>query len=634
MIIAARRTLPAGSRRWCTNRACAASAWPGGSRTRSSSTSTTAKRTATAATGSPFTSSARPEPSRVCCTSPNRTTRPGSVPRPSTPWPATSPPPKAPRAATPTTSCTWPARCANWAKTTRTSSISKTASATSAADRHAASARAPRQPPFARHSLPPTGLRSGAADGFWLLEGACARTGPATLRLQAASNRPSIRHARPVRLLERAFALTGPATLRLQAASNRPSIRHGRPVRLLEGACARTRPATLRLQAASNRPSIRHARPVRLLERAFALTGPATLRLQAASNRPSIRHGRPVRLLEGACARTRPATLRLQAASNRPSIRHGRPVRLLEGACARTRSATLRLQAASSRPSIRRRRRFSTVGGSLLANRPGSSACRESTVGGRIRARTGRAVPVSPTCRADRGSTQWSPESSAGHPMRSPRILIDLLIVAVLTVLAGPTLAADADDWHGWIDAETERLYDDVVEWRRHFHRNPELSNREFETAAYIAEFLRGLGMEVTTGVAHTGVIGVLEGGRPGPVVGLRADMDALPVPSRVGLAFSPDVTSEFLGDEVPVSHACGHDAHMAMLMGVAEMMAERRDELPGTIKFIFQPAEEGAPPGEEGGAELMVAEGALKNPDVEVVFGQHIWSPAPADMI
>ncbi len=218
--------------------------------------------------------------------------------------------------------------------------------------------------------------------------------------------------------------------------------------------------------------------------------------------------------------------------------------------------------------------------------------------------------------------------------MRSPRILIDLLIVAVLTVLAGPTLAADADDWHGWIDAETERLYDDVVEWRRHFHRNPELSNREFETAAYIAEFLRGLGMEVTTGVAHTGVIGVLEGGRPGPVVGLRADMDALPVPSRVGLAFSPDVTSEFLGDEVPVSHACGHDAHMAMLMGVAEMMAERRDELPGTIKFIFQPAEEGAPPGEEGGAELMVAEGALKNPDVEVVFGQHIWSPAPADMI
>ena len=214
--------------------------------------------------------------------------------------------------------------------------------------------------------------------------------------------------------------------------------------------------------------------------------------------------------------------------------------------------------------------------------------------------------------------------------MRTLRILMSALLLA----LAATAFAADADDWHAWIDAETERLYDDVVDWRRHFHRNPELSNREFETAAYIAEFLRGLDMEVTTGIAHTGVVGVLEGGRPGPVVGLRADMDALPVPSRVGLPFSPDVTSEFLGDEVPVSHACGHDAHMAMLMGVAEMMAARRDELPGTIKFIFQPAEEGAPPGEEGGAELMVAEGVLKNPDVEVVFGQHIWSPAPAGMI
>jgi amidohydrolase len=208
------------------------------------------------------------------------------------------------------------------------------------------------------------------------------------------------------------------------------------------------------------------------------------------------------------------------------------------------------------------------------------------------------------------------------------------LIATLLLALATTAFAAEADGWHSYIDAETERLYDDVVEWRRHFHQNPELSNREFETAAYIEEFLRGLDMEVTTGVAHTGVVGVLRGGRPGPVVGLRADMDGLPVPSRVGLPFSPDVTSEFLGDEVPVSHACGHDTHMAMLMGVAEMMAARRDELPGTIKFIFQPAEEGAPPGEEGGAELMVKEGVLSNPDVDVVFGQHIWSPAPAGMI
>ena len=210
--------------------------------------------------------------------------------------------------------------------------------------------------------------------------------------------------------------------------------------------------------------------------------------------------------------------------------------------------------------------------------------------------------------------------------------LFPLIIAALLT----PNLAAQtpAGDWHAFIDAETEARFDDIVEWRRHFHRNPELSNREFETAEYIAEFLRGLGMDVTTGVAHTGVVGILEGGRPGPVVGLRADMDALPVPSRAGLPFSPDVTAEFLGDEVPVSHACGHDTHMAMAMGVAEIFAARRDELPGTVKFIFQPAEEGAPPGEEGGGELMVEEGVLEDPDVDVIFGQHIWSLAPVGRI
>lgn len=204
--------------------------------------------------------------------------------------------------------------------------------------------------------------------------------------------------------------------------------------------------------------------------------------------------------------------------------------------------------------------------------------------------------------------------------------------------IAAPSFALAqqaAEDWHRVIDDQAEQRFDQVVEWRRHFHRNPELSNREFETAEYIAEFLRGLDMQVTTGVAHTGVIGILEGGQPGPVVGLRADMDGLPVRSRVGLPFSPDdVTSEFLGDEVPVSHACGHDTHMAMLMGVAEIFAANREQLPGTIKFIFQPAEEGAPPGEEGGGELMVAEGVLKNPDVDVIFGQHIWSLAPVGQI
>jgi amidohydrolase len=209
-------------------------------------------------------------------------------------------------------------------------------------------------------------------------------------------------------------------------------------------------------------------------------------------------------------------------------------------------------------------------------------------------------------------------------------------LVPILALsLAGVATAQDSPHaWHEYIDQSAANLQAQVVEWRRHFHANPELSNREFDTAATIAEFLRSLDMEVTTGVAHTGVVGVLRGGRDGPVVGLRADMDALPVPSRADLPFSPDVTSEYLGEEVPVSHACGHDTHMAMLLGVAKMLAERREQLPGTVKFIFQPAEEGTPPGEEGGAEMMVAEGVLDEPDVDVVFGQHIWAPAPAGQI
>ena len=218
---------------------------------------------------------------------------------------------------------------------------------------------------------------------------------------------------------------------------------------------------------------------------------------------------------------------------------------------------------------------------------------------------------------------------------RNSGCLVGAVALVVGTVnVSAQSPGDDAAQWHGYIDAQAEQLHDRVVEWRRHFHANPELSNREFETAEYIAGFLRGLDIEVETGVAHTGVVGVLEGGRPGPVVGLRADMDALPVPSRADLPFSPDVVSEYMGEEVPVSHACGHDTHMAMLMGVAEMFAARRDELPGTIKFIFQPAEEGAPPGEEGGGELMVEQGVLENPDVDVIFGQHIWSLAPVGRI
>lgn len=194
--------------------------------------------------------------------------------------------------------------------------------------------------------------------------------------------------------------------------------------------------------------------------------------------------------------------------------------------------------------------------------------------------------------------------------------------------------SGSSSDWSEYIDSQTEALYDKVVEWRRHFHEYPELSNREFETAEYVEAHLRELGLEVQTGVAHTGVVAVLKGGKPGPVVGLRADMDALPVKERVDIPFASNAISEYMGDEVPVMHACGHDTHVAMLMGVAEMLAERRDEIPGTIKFIFQPAEEGTPSGEEGGAEMMVEEGVLKNPDVDVVFGLHINSQTPVGQV
>ncbi|WP_407935510.1 amidohydrolase [Fodinibius sp. Rm-B-1B1-1] len=177
------------------------------------------------------------------------------------------------------------------------------------------------------------------------------------------------------------------------------------------------------------------------------------------------------------------------------------------------------------------------------------------------------------------------------------------------------------------INEQTEEIFGQVVEWRRHVHENPELSNREEETAEFIADYMRELGLEVETGVAHTGVVAILEGENDGPVVGLRADIDALPVKERADVPFKSTKTTTYLGKEVGVSHACGHDTHVAMLMGAAKILSDMKDELNGTVKFIFQPAEEGAPPGEEGGAELMVKEGVLENPDVDVVFGQHINS-------
>jgi amidohydrolase len=166
-----------------------------------------------------------------------------------------------------------------------------------------------------------------------------------------------------------------------------------------------------------------------------------------------------------------------------------------------------------------------------------------------------------------------------------------------------------------------------VLEWRRYLHENPELSNREFNTAKYIAKHLRSLGIEVQEGIAKTGVVGLLKGDIPGRVVALRADMDALPVTERNDLPFKSVVTSEYNGKKTGVMHACGHDTHVAILLGAAAVLSKMKSEIKGTVKFIFQPAEEGAPKGEEGGAELMVKENVLKNPDVEAIFGLHINS-------
>ncbi|MGL6160817.1 M20 family metallopeptidase [Microbulbifer sp.] len=192
---------------------------------------------------------------------------------------------------------------------------------------------------------------------------------------------------------------------------------------------------------------------------------------------------------------------------------------------------------------------------------------------------------------------------------------------------AGPATAAD-------VDQLLNNTQSKVIEWRRHIHRNPELGNREFETAKYIASHLKSLGMAVETGVAHTGVVALLKGGKPGPTVALRADMDALPVSERVDLPFASKAKTTYNGEEVGVMHACGHDTHVAMLMGAAEVLAGMREQLHGNVLFVFQPAEEGAPDGEEGGAELMLKEGLFKKYKPDVAFGQHVTSNLPAGVI
>ena len=184
------------------------------------------------------------------------------------------------------------------------------------------------------------------------------------------------------------------------------------------------------------------------------------------------------------------------------------------------------------------------------------------------------------------------------------------------------------------LDKDYNAVANKVIEWRRDIHQNPELGNREFKTAEKIANHLKSLGIEIQTGVAYTGVVGILKGNKPGKVIALGADIDALPVTERNDLPFRSTVTTEFAGETVGVMHACGHDTHTAILMGVAEVLSKNKDKIKGTVKFIFQPSEEGAPEGEEGGAALMIKEGVLENPKVDAIFGLHINSQTPVGVI
>ncbi|MFT4832624.1 MAG: amidohydrolase, partial [Psychroserpens sp.] len=203
------------------------------------------------------------------------------------------------------------------------------------------------------------------------------------------------------------------------------------------------------------------------------------------------------------------------------------------------------------------------------------------------------------------------------------KAFLGLILMGAFASAQGPNL-----------DAQYKSVENKVIEWRKDFHQHPELSNREYKTAEKIATHLTSLGIEVQTGVAKTGVVGILKGNLPGKVVALRADIDALPVVERNDLPFKSTVTADFLGEKVGVMHACGHDTHTAILMGVAEVLSKNKDQIRGTVKFIFQPAEEGAPPGEEGGASLMIKEGVLENPKVDAIFGLHINSATPVGTI
>jgi amidohydrolase len=200
-------------------------------------------------------------------------------------------------------------------------------------------------------------------------------------------------------------------------------------------------------------------------------------------------------------------------------------------------------------------------------------------------------------------------------------------LVCAVPARAQPHEIATPVSIHEEVDRRAAEVNAQVIAWRRDLHEHPELGNREVRTSGIVATELKRLGLEVRTGVAKTGVVAVLRGGRPGPVMALRADMDALPVTEQVDVPFKSTVTTEYDGKRVGVMHACGHDAHTAMLLGAATVLSAMKAQLPGSVVFLFQPAEEGPPAGEKGGAELMIAEGALDAPKVDAIFGLHVFS-------
>ncbi len=200
-----------------------------------------------------------------------------------------------------------------------------------------------------------------------------------------------------------------------------------------------------------------------------------------------------------------------------------------------------------------------------------------------------------------------------------------MLMIAALSSLIH--LHAQQNKITALISQQASAIQPKMVEWRRYIHQHPELGNREVNTMEYIAKHLEGLGLEVKKGVAKTGIVALLRGGKPGPVLALRADIDALPVKERVDVPYKSMVTADYMGQTVPVMHACGHDTHIAIMMGVADVLSGMKKDVPGTVKFIFQPAEEGPPGTEEGGAPLMIQEGVMENPKVEAILGLHISS-------